>query len=114
MSTNTFLVMSYNSKDSLIDIIHCHSLFYSLMSRSIENTKKQIAQMDEQICSMRRKLEEDSFKLQSFYESFIKVKNEILGIQVDDPKKDDDDEEEEEEEEEEEGENNEDAMDVEE
>ena len=70
--------------------------------------------MDEQICSMRRKLEEDSFKLQSFYESFIKVKNEILGIQVDDPKKDDDDEEEEEEEEEEEGENNEDAMDVEE
>lgn len=66
--------------------------------------------MDEQICSLRRKLEEDSLKLQSFYESFIKVKNEILGIQVDVPRKDDDDDEEEEEDEE----NNEDAMDVEE
>lgn len=66
--------------------------------------------MDEQICSLRRKLEEDSLKLQSFYESFIKVKNEILGIQVDVPRKDDDDDEEEEEDEE----NNENAMDVEE
>lgn len=94
---------------SSMDIINCHSLF-SLMSRSIENTKMQIAQMDEQICSLRRKLEEDSLKLQSFYESFIKVKNEILGIQVDVPRKDDDDDEEEEEDEE----NNEDAMDVEE
>ena len=52
------------------------------MCRSIDDTQKQISCIDEQISALRKKMEDDSKKLHSIYEAFVKVKNEILGIEV--------------------------------
>ena len=53
-----------------------------IMDRSIDDTQVQISRIDEQISALRKKMDEDSKKLYSIYEAFVKVKNEILGIEV--------------------------------
>ena len=48
----------------------------------MEKTHNHILRIETEISKLRKKMEEDSTKLHSIFEAFVKVKNEILGIQI--------------------------------
>lgn len=55
---------------------------FQLTDSDIEKTHNHILRIETEISKLRKKMEEDSTKLHSIFEAFVKVKNEILGIQI--------------------------------
>ena len=61
-----------------------------MINSDIEKTQNHILRIEAEISKLRKKMEEDSTKLHSIFEAFVKVKNEILGIQIQDSLDEDD------------------------
>ena len=54
----------------------------SIQQQNIEQIRTQIDHIEQQIQKLKEKLQQDCTKLRTMYDSFILLKNEILGIEM--------------------------------